>query len=115
MATISEILIKRYSHCLWTVSGDDYGSLDWKPENTIEKPTEETLRALDAEISLELRWDKVKSKRNKLLTSCDWTQIPDSPLSSEQKSEWAQYRQLLRDVPQQQVEPEQVVWPSSPL
>ena len=114
MATISDILIKRYAQYQWVVSGDDYSSLDWKPENPIDKPTEAELRALDAEISLELRWDKVKNKRNKLLNACDWTQIADSPLTAEKKAEWTTYRQLLRDVPQQSVEPENVVWPTAP-
>jgi len=114
MATITEILIKKYPQYEWTVSADDYNSLQWFPSNPIPQPSEEELRAFDAEVSLELRWDKVKNKRNKLLTACDWTQLPDSPLSTESKTQWATYRQLLRDVPQQSVEPENVVWPTTP-
>ncbi len=41
----------------------------------------------------------LRSKRDSLLTQSDWTQIPDSPLSSSQKTEWATYRQALRDLP----------------
>ena len=37
--------------------------------------------------------------RLNLLTQCDWTQLPDSPLSAEEKAAWAEYRQLLRDLP----------------
>lgn len=114
MATITDILVKKYQNSLWTVSADDYNSLIWYPENTIPKPTEAELRAFDAEVSLELRWDNVKIKRNKLLALCDWTQLADSPLNTEQKSEWAIYRQALRDIPQQGVEPENVTWPTQP-
>jgi hypothetical protein len=114
MATITDILVKKYQNSLWTVSGDDYNSLIWYPENTLPKPTEAELRVFDEEVSLEVRWDKVKIKRNKLLAICDWTQLSDSPLSTEQKSVWATYRQALRDVPQQGVEPESVTWPTQP-
>jgi len=37
--------------------------------------------------------------RNWLLLSSDWTQLLDSPLSDEQKQQWAVYRQQLRDFP----------------
>ena len=36
--------------------------------------------------------------RNKLLADTDWTQMNDSPLSNEDKTAWATYRQELRDV-----------------
>ena len=47
-----------------------------------------------AEKLLELR-----EQRNMLLQECDWTQSPDSPLSSDKKTEWETYRQALRDLP----------------
>lgn len=57
---------------------------------------------------------QVRAQRNSLLTLCDWTQLPDAPLTAEQKQEWAEYRQALRDVPEQTDFPENVVWPSTP-
>jgi hypothetical protein len=36
--------------------------------------------------------------RNKLLADTDWTQINDSPLSNEDKTAWATYRQELRGI-----------------
>jgi hypothetical protein len=114
MATIAQILTKKWPGTVWTIRGDSYNELVWHEENTIIKPTEEEIRAFDVEISLELRWDVIRNKRNKLLTACDWTQLVDTPLSTEQKIAWTSYRQQLRDVPQQNVEPEQVVWPPQP-
>lgn len=35
--------------------------------------------------------------RNRKLVECDWTQLPDTPLST--KEAWATYRQGLRDLP----------------
>ena len=43
---------------------------------------------------------KIRTKRNQLLSECDWTQFNDSPLSSAQKELWAKYRQELRDFPE---------------
>ena len=39
-----------------------------------------------------------RTTRNKLLADSDWTQINDSPLSNEDKTSWATYRQELRDL-----------------
>ena len=37
--------------------------------------------------------------RNRLLAESDWTQMPDSPLTDEQRAAWSAYRQALRDFP----------------
>jgi hypothetical protein len=50
--------------------------------------------------------------RDQLLQESDWTQLPDVPESI--KSKWAAYRQLLRDVPQQENFPENIIWPQKP-
>lgn len=39
-----------------------------------------------------------RTTRNKLLADSDWTQMNDSPLSNEDKTSWATYRQELRDM-----------------
>lgn len=40
-----------------------------------------------------------RKRRSALLAESDWTQLPDAPLTAEQKAEWAAYRQQLRDFP----------------
>ena len=57
--------------------------------------------------------DLVRFKRDCLLQSSDWTQIPDAPLIIEKKKEWAAYRQQLRDFPDI-CDPENPVWPVAP-
>lgn len=42
---------------------------------------------------------EMRQMRDMLLRNSDWTQMPDSPLSNEQKQAWATYRQALRDFP----------------
>jgi len=41
----------------------------------------------------------LRNKRNELLRQSDWTQMSDSPLTDSKKTEWATYRQSLRDLP----------------
>jgi len=55
-----------------------------------------------------------RRKRKFLLFSADWTQLVDAPLSDAQRAAWAEYRQALRDVPQQAGFPNQIVWPVAP-
>jgi hypothetical protein len=50
-----------------------------------------------------------RDKRNSLLASSDWTQLPDVPEAI--RLAWAEYRQALRDIPQQEGFPQTIVWP----
>jgi len=54
--------------------------------------------------------DYVRSHRSYLLSESDWTQLPDSPLTNAKKTEWATYRQQLRDLPAANP----IVWPTAP-
>lgn len=58
--------------------------------------------------------EAMRAKRDALLTSCDWTQLPDSPLSVALRAEWATYRQALRDITTQGGFPHDVLWPVAP-
>jgi hypothetical protein len=40
----------------------------------------------------------LRSRRNALIASSDWTILSDSPLSAELKTAWLEYRQDLRDI-----------------
>lgn len=55
-------------------------------------------------------WAVVRGDRNRRLTACDWTQLPDAALSNVQTAEWAIYRQALRDITTQS-DPFNIVWP----
>ena len=55
-----------------------------------------------------------RNERNLRLTFTDWTQLPDAPLTAEQKAAYAVYRQALRDVPEQAGFPEAIEWPEEP-
>jgi hypothetical protein len=53
----------------------------------------------------------IRSQRNTLLSESDWTQLVDAVVNQEA---WAAYRQALRDIPQQEGFPSNVVWPEKP-
>ena len=44
-------------------------------------------------------WGYIRDRRDGKLKASDWTQMSDSPLSDSKKTEWATYRQTLRDIP----------------
>lgn len=59
-------------------------------------------------------WASLRAERDRRLAETDWTQLPDVPLTAEQRAAWQQYRQALRDVPQQPGAPYDVMWPEPP-
>jgi hypothetical protein len=80
---------------------------EWVYTVTVEPLTPEELQA-----RIESQWSTVRAQRNALLQGCDWTQLSDSPVD---KTEWATYRQQLRDVTTQAGFPWEVVWPVAPV
>lgn len=59
----------------------------------------------------------LRDMRDDLLQESDWTQMPDSPLSDAKKTEWATYRQALRDLPSSYTNSDtiaDIVWPTQP-
>lgn len=56
-------------------------------------------------------WERLRNQRNALLTACDWTQLPDSPVNA---PAWATYRQALRDLPDTATDPRNAAWPDAP-
>ena len=69
---------------------------------TIKPPT-------DAEL-----WIQIKTKRDNLLTASDYTQLPDAPITADQRILWQTYRQQLRNIPQTYSTPQSVIWPTQP-
>lgn len=57
--------------------------------------------------------ENLRTTRNALLINSDWTQLDDSPLSEEKKTEWRNYRQALRDLTGLD-DLTSIVWPAQP-
>lgn len=87
----------------------EFSDNEWRQTwNTIPLTTEE-LAARD-----EAAAGGSRTRRDQLLSSSDWTVLPDSPLSSEKKTEWQTYRQALRDIPESSGFPHNITWPTKP-
>lgn len=54
---------------------------------------------------------QLRKMRNDLLSACDWTQVPDAPVD---RAAWAAYRQALRDLPANTIDPRNPAWPIPP-
>lgn len=61
-----------------------------------------------------LTWDDIRLGRAPLLDACDWTQVPDAPMSEEVRAAWRAYRQALRDLTELHNDPNAVEWPTPP-
>jgi hypothetical protein len=57
---------------------------------------------------------QVREMRDYLLEKSDFTQMPDAPDYID-KVAWQSYRQLLREIPEQDGFPSNVVWPERPI
>ena len=75
-------------------------------ENFLPEPTEEML--------VEMNLNALRQLRQRYLQDSDWTQMPDSPLSAEKKTEWQTYRQALRDITLTATSCSDVTWPTEP-
>jgi hypothetical protein len=85
---------------------DEYGR--WRQTWAVEPMNEEEVAA-----RTEQEWGAVRGQRNFRLSMCDWTQLADAPLTDEKRSEWATYRQALRDITTQS-DPFNITWPTRP-
>ena len=61
---------------------------------------------------LEQEAEESRTQRDALLVESDWAVLPDAPVADEQA--WKDYRQALRDVPQQTGFPTDINWPTKP-
>jgi hypothetical protein len=64
--------------------------------------------------ALESDWANLRTERDSLLVSSDWTQGSDTPLTDEVKTSWSVHRQELRDLPATTDDPADPTWPDAP-
>jgi len=77
---------------------------------TVEEEAELEAQAEAADLDMSM----VRSQRDSLLRSTDWTQVGDAALGDHTAEEWATYRQALRDLPSVYSRVSEVVWPNDP-
>ena len=112
MTDYAAILSDLYPGAEWSLSGDSYEGLTWLSDG--DAPTQAELDAAWPAVRDARKWAQVRAERDRLLADCDWTQVADAPLTAAEKQAWADYRQTLRDIPQDFATPDDVVWPEQP-
>lgn len=80
-------------------------ALSWSVEKIPEKTEEEKLAEAE---------EQVRSKRDSMISDTDYLLMNDYPISEEDLAVVKAYRTALRDVPQQEGFPYEVVWPEVP-
>ena len=81
----------------------------------LEPQVSSIVEAHDGEAALtSMQWEFARTKRDRLLSECDWTCVTDTQLSEADQTSWQTYRQALRDVPQNENDPENITWPDAP-
>jgi len=88
----------------WTVQPPDLQAAAQPTIDAFDIPAEETA----------WQWYVVRSSRDRLLYGCDFTQISGAPLDAATITEWATYRETLRNIPQDQTDPYDIEWPMPP-
>ena len=86
----------------------EYTDEDGKVQ-TVDAQTTEYRARVDLETAASQR-----TNRTSLLAKSDWTQLSDSPLTTEKKAEWVTYRQALRDLPKASGWPHTHTMPKEP-
>ena len=90
----------------WVLRGD---VLEWLDQTQTE-PTEAEIQEEIARLTAEQPLVELRAKRNQLLTETDYLALADSTLTDDMRS----YRQALRDLPANTVDPANPVWPVKP-
>lgn len=83
-------------------------------EVVVDEALKAQILAERAQQETENQWAELRRQRDSLLLESDWTQLADAPLDAPKKAEWATYRQTLRDLPANTVDPETPAFPAKP-
>jgi len=89
--------------CRLTCTSDHLDFLRWLEEGNLPLAPEKN----------DNPWGAIRDRRDVLLRNSDWTMTPGASID---QSQWAVYRQILRDLPQTffQSGPESIIWPTEP-
>ena len=96
--------------------GDIADKSTWKIQPTdLQSASQSTIDAFDIPAEeTAWQWYAVRTSRDLLLYSCDWVMLTGAPLDASEVTAWATYRQDLRDVPDDQSDPYNILWPTPP-
>ena len=79
--------------------------------------TPPTAAEIEAEVAVmqeEYPWENIREQRNEKLRASDWRMSNDTPMSEAEQAAWGEYREALRNIPQDFSTPKKFGWPKSP-
>ena len=98
----------------WLIQGEPiYENIQWTDESQ-SKPTQTEIDEAWADVQNKIASSKARAKRDRLLTESDWVTIRATDTGDPVPTEWLNYRQALRDIPDQTGFPEEIEWPQEP-
>ena len=92
----------------------DVGTDIQKVDGEIVIVTDEEREARDSAVLIADAAAENRASRDRLLADSDWVVTKSVEAGVAVPIEWATYRQALRDVPQQEGFPQNVIWPTKP-
>ena len=94
------------------------GVIEWHSSD-ITQPTKAEIQAEIARLEAEQPWKELRQQRNRLLAESDWVSMRAidasvDGLGIQLPQVWMDYRQALRDLPANTVDPANPIWPAKP-
>jgi hypothetical protein len=83
----------------------------WSVHPKFDDPTEQEQWEIEC---LETLWGNIRGKRDSLLAATDYTDLPNTPITDECRTNFINYRQQLRDITKTQTDPNNIIWPAIP-
>ena len=99
------------------------GKIEEWHSSEITQPTEEEINTKLNQLVTEEPFKLLREERNRLIAETDWTQLKDISLDSIREKNWKEYRQALRDLPNEstpkldssgKLDMSSVTWPDKP-
>jgi len=95
-----------------TQSVPPHSIVEWNGPDA--QPTEAELQAAYDAATASAALADLRSKRDQLLSDCDWVITMHKELGTNIPAAWKNYRQALRDLPANTEDPANPVWPTKP-
>ena len=113
--TKAQALVSLHPNSEWVLRED---ILEWLDKNQTQ-PTEAEIQAEIARLKAEQPWKELRQERNRLLAESDWVSMKAidtsiDGLGIQLPQVWMDYRQALRDLPANTVDPANPIWPAKP-
>jgi hypothetical protein len=98
---IQLLLEYEYPDETWSFNGEStYENLEWDSNNSISKPTEQEFQIKWTNLVSTLKLKHLRDVRDNLLNECDWIVIKSYSRGETVPTNWAEYMQTLRDLPE---------------